>query len=263
MPTTSPPSDFPSQAFPTAADFESFLEREHNSAPGLYLKFAKKASGIPSITGAEAVEVALCYGWIDGRANSIDENWWTVRFTPRRAKSIWSQKNVGTVARLIEEGRMRPAGLAAIDAAKADGRWDRAYAGPANMVTPEDFTAALAAEPTAQAHFDGMKKSEKYAVLMPLATVSEKNRTKKIESLVQTLAVGKKLDNTESSKKSAKATTSRQSQKSGVKKVTESSGTNGRAKKTRSVPRQTATVEDGTTYDRSSRPKRDGLRPRT
>lgn len=137
--------DLPTHAFPTAAAFDTFLEREHASAPGIYLKFAKKASSIPSITWAEAVEVALCYGWIDGRANALDDKWWTVRYTPRRARSIWSQKNVGTVARLIEDGRMRPAGLAAVEAAKADGRWDRAYAGPANVTTPDDFTIALAA----------------------------------------------------------------------------------------------------------------------
>lgn len=183
-------AEFPTYAFPSVQAFEDFLEREHATAPGIYLKFAKKGSGIPSVTGAEAVEVALCFGWIDGRANSIDEKWWTVRYTPRRAKSIWSQKNVTTIARLIEEGKMRPAGLATVDAAKADGRWDRAYAGPATMITPSDFEQALAAEPTAEAYFDSMNKSEKYSVLMTLATVSVKNRAVKISSLIQTMAAG-------------------------------------------------------------------------
>jgi uncharacterized protein YdeI (YjbR/CyaY-like superfamily) len=190
MPAASPPSDLPIHAFPTAASFEAFLTREHASAPGIYLKLAKKASFIPSITSAEAVECALCYGWIDGRANAIDDKWWTVRYTPRRAKSIWSQKNVGTVARLIEEGRMRPAGLAAIEAAKADGRWERAYAGPATMVTPEDFTEALADVHTAEAYFQSLNKSRRYEILIQLATISDKSRAKKIAALVQSMAVG-------------------------------------------------------------------------
>jgi uncharacterized protein YdeI (YjbR/CyaY-like superfamily) len=184
-------SEFPTLAFPSAALFDAFLEREHGTAPGIYLKLAKKASGIPSITAVEAVEVALCHGWIDGRANAVDDQWWTVRYTPRRAKSIWSQKNVKTVARLIEDDRMRLAGLAAVEAAQADGRWDRAYAGPANMVAPTDFTEALACEPTAKAYFESLNKSEKFPILMQLATVSDKNRSKKMSALVQTLAVGK------------------------------------------------------------------------
>lgn len=184
-------ADLPTHAFPSAASFEAFLECEHTTAPGIYLKFAKKASDIPSITGAEAVEVALCFGWIDGRANSIDENWWTVRYTPRRAKSIWSQKNVGIVSKLIEEGRMRPAGLAAVEAAKSDGRWERAYAGPATMTIPDDFTVALDTTPTAKAYFDSLKKSERYTVLWNLAIASEKNRELKIDALISSLAIGK------------------------------------------------------------------------
>jgi uncharacterized protein YdeI (YjbR/CyaY-like superfamily) len=97
------------------------------------LTLAKKGSGIPSVSAAEAVKLALCYGWIDSRANSIDDTWWTVRYTPRRAKSLCSQKNLSTTSPLIEDVQMRPAGLAAVEAAEADGRWDRAYAGPATI----------------------------------------------------------------------------------------------------------------------------------
>ena len=184
------PDDFPMQAFTTSADFEAFLQREHANAPGVYLKFAKKNSGIPSISGAEAVEVALCYGWIDGRANSIDENWWTVRYTPRRTKSIWSQKNVGTVARLIEEGRMRPAGLAAVEAAKLDGRWERAYAGPATIAVPDDLKAALAEEPAADAFWKSLNKSDRYATLHRLETASKTARANRLAAMVQMLATG-------------------------------------------------------------------------
>ncbi|KAI9038402.1 YdeI/OmpD-associated family protein [Aspergillus affinis] len=186
------PSDLPIHPFPSAKEFESFLEREHSTATGFYLKLAKKASGIPSVSAAEAVEVALCFGWIDGRANPFDKDWWLVRYTPRRAKSIWSQKNVQTVGRLIDEGKMRPAGLAVVEAAKKDGRWARAYSGPANMTVPDDLAAALAAEPTAANFFEGLNKTDRYAVLWRVETASPKVRTKRIESLVQVLAEGKK-----------------------------------------------------------------------
>ncbi|KAH6872639.1 hypothetical protein BKA58DRAFT_382383 [Alternaria rosae] len=192
MPPKATPPEFPVQAFPTSTDFETYLEREHATAPGLYVKLAKKNSGIPSITAAEAVEVALCYGWIDGRANACDETWWTIRYTPRRANSMWSQKNVGTVARLIETGRMRPAGLAAVDAAKTDGRWDRAYAGSAMIVVPEDLKNALALVPAAEAHWESMNKSGRYTALLKVETGTKAGRPKRIESIVQVLATGRR-----------------------------------------------------------------------
>jgi len=186
-----PTTDLPIHAFPSAADFEAFLEAEYATCPGFHLKFAKKASGIPSVTAAEAVEVALCFGWIDGRANSLDDKFWLVRYTPRRAKSIWSQKNVNTVARLAEEGRMRAAGITAVEAAKADGRWSRAYAGPATIVVPEDFQVVLDAEPTAKAYFGTLNKSERYSVLWRVETASPKARQGRIEALIQMLAAGR------------------------------------------------------------------------
>lgn len=189
--TKAPPTDLPTHAFSSPADFEIFLEAEHATCAGFHLKLAKKSSNIPSITAAEAVEVALCFGWIDGRANGLDDKFWLVRYTPRRAKSIWSQKNVNTVARLIEEGRMRPAGIAAVETAKADGRWDRAYAGPATIVVPEDFQVALDAVPAAKAFFDWLNKSQRYSVLWRIETASPKARLGRIEALVQMLATGK------------------------------------------------------------------------
>ncbi len=186
------PTDLPLCSFPSAKEFESFLEHEHATASGFHLKLAKKSSGIPSVSASEAVEVALCYGWIDGRANGLDENWWLVRYTPRRPKSIWSKKNVTTIGRLIEEGRMRPAGIAAVDAAKADGRWERAYAGPATMVVPDDLALALAQEPAAATFFEAMNKTERYSVLWRVETVSPQSRTKRIQALVEMLVEGKK-----------------------------------------------------------------------
>ncbi|CAO2656117.1 Nn.00g049200.m01.CDS01 [Neocucurbitaria sp. VM-36] len=242
MPPKPMSAEFPMKTFPGSADFEAFLEREHETAPGIYLKLAKKHSGIPSISGTEAVEVALCYGWIDGRANSIDGNWWTVRYTPRRAKSIWSQKNVGTVARLIEQGRMRPAGLAAVEAAKMDGRWERAYAGPATIVIPDDLKAALADELAADAFWKSLSKSDRYATLHRIETASEAARAKNIATMVQMLAAGQQPGATVVKSK-AKGTPKRSE---GIKKANH---------KTTSTARDSINSED-------KRPRRAGLRQR-
>ena len=186
------PTDFPTYSFHTTKELEEFFEREHKTAPAFYLKLAKKASGIPSVNAADAVETALCFGWIDGWGRKIDDKWWFVRYTPRRSKSIWSQKNVNTVGRLIETGRMRPAGLAVVDAAKADGRWDRAYAGPSNITVPDDFAAALKEAPDASEFFETFNKTERYSVLWRVQTASPTARTGKIEALVQMLSEKKR-----------------------------------------------------------------------
>lgn len=185
-------SEFEVRAFATAADFDAWLAAEHDRAPGVFVKIAKKSAGIASITAAEAVEVALCHGWIDGRGNRVDDDWFTVRYTPRRARSVWSQKNVETVGRLIADGRMRPAGLAAVEAAQADGRWDRAYAGQATITVPDDLAAALAAEPAADAFFAGLDRTNRYAVLWRVHTAgTPQTRAKRIAACVQMLAEGR------------------------------------------------------------------------
>jgi uncharacterized protein YdeI (YjbR/CyaY-like superfamily) len=185
---------FEVRAFASAADFDAWLAVEHDRAPGLFLRIAKKSSGIPSITAAEAIEVALCHGWIDGRANRVDDDWFTVRYTPRRPRSVWSKKNVGTVARLIADGRMRPAGMAAVEAARADGRWERAYAGPATMTVPDDLAAALAAEPAAAASFAELDRTNRYAVLWRVETASTpQTRARRIAACVQMLAEGRRI----------------------------------------------------------------------
>jgi uncharacterized protein YdeI (YjbR/CyaY-like superfamily) len=187
-------TDFETRVFPSAADFDAWLTTEHDRAPGVFVKIAKKSAGIPSITAAEAVEVALCHGWIDGRGNRVDDVWFTVRYTPRRSRSVWSQKNVETVARLIADGRMRPAGLAAVEAARADGRWDRAYAGSATITVPDDLAAALAAEPAAESFFAGLDKTNRYAVLWRVHTAgTPQTRAKRIAACVQMLAEGRRF----------------------------------------------------------------------
>jgi uncharacterized protein YdeI (YjbR/CyaY-like superfamily) len=187
------PTDLPVLAFPDQAALEEWLDAEHATAPGLYVRLAKKGSGVPSVTYAELVESALCFGWIDSRSQRLDETSYLQRITPRRPRSVWSQKNVAAVEALIAAGRMRPAGLAAVEAAQADGRWDRAYAGPATITVPDDLAAALAAEPAAQQAFDGLDGRNRYAVLHRVATAATpQTRARRIAALVTMLAEGRR-----------------------------------------------------------------------
>ena len=188
------PTDLPVLPFADQAALEEWLEAEHATAPGLYVKLAKKGTGVPSSNWEQMVEVLLCFGWIDGRANRVDDTWYVQRITPRRKKSVWSLKNVQTAERLIAEGRMRPGGLAAVEAAKADGRWERAYAGPATITVPDDLAAALDAEPAARTAFDALDATNRYAVLWRVHTAhTPQTRAKRIATLVQMLAEGRVL----------------------------------------------------------------------
>ncbi|MGY1691666.1 YdeI/OmpD-associated family protein [Geodermatophilus sp. SYSU D01105] len=188
------PTDLPVLRFPDQAALEEWLEAEHATAPGLYVQLAKKGTGVPSVTYAELVESCLCFGWIDGRSQRLDDTSYLQRITPRRPRSIWSQKNVAAVEALTAAGRVRPAGLAAVEAAKADGRWERAYAGPASATVPDDLAAALAAEPAARAQFDALDGRNRYAVLHRVATAATPaTRAKRIGALVQLLAEGRRL----------------------------------------------------------------------
>ncbi|KAE8376155.1 bacteriocin-protection, YdeI or OmpD-associated-domain-containing protein [Aspergillus bertholletiae] len=210
-PAKTEPSDLPIHPFRSATDFENFLEREHSTCPGIYVKLAKKSSGIPSVSREEAVETALCFGWIDGRAHAYDEDWWLVRYTPRRAKSIWSKKNVATVELLLDAGRMRPAGLAVVEAAQADGRWARAYDGPASITVPDDLTTALAQVPAAATFFEGLNRSSRYSVLVQLQWAHPQRRAKRISALVQMLADGKTPGESGTSTKTTKRKTADES----------------------------------------------------
>ena len=188
------PTDLPVLGFPDQAALEAWLETEAATAPGVYVKLAKKGAGVPSVTYAELLESCLCFGWIDGRSNRLDDSFYLQRITPRRARSVWSQKNVDAVEALILAGRMRPTGLAAVDAARADGRWDRAYAGSATITVPDDLAAALAAEPAAQKEFEALDGANRYAVLWRVHTAaSDATRAKRIASLVQLLRDGGRL----------------------------------------------------------------------
>ncbi|GAA3182650.1 YdeI/OmpD-associated family protein [Blastococcus jejuensis] len=188
------PTDLPVLAFPDQAALEAWLESEHATAPGLYVQLAKKGAGVPSVTYAELVESCLCFGWIDGRSNRLDDRFYLQRITPRRARSVWSQKNVDAVEALLEAGRLRAAGIAAVEAARADGRWERAYAGSADITVPDDLAAALDAEPAAKAEFEVLDGANRYAVLWRVHTAaSEATRARRIATLVQMLREGRRI----------------------------------------------------------------------
>lgn len=186
--------DYALKKFATPRAFEQWLSRNHAKAQGIRIQFARKASGIRSITYAQALDVALCYGWIDGQAKSIDADWYSQRFTPRRARSIWSKRNRDIVARLIREGRMQSAGQAEIDRAKADGRWDAAYDSPANAKVPPDLAAALRKSPNAKRFFEALDGQNRYAILYRLATAKRpETRARRLATFVEMLREGRKL----------------------------------------------------------------------
>src|SRR5262245_8407478 len=160
-------------SFKSPREFRSWLERNHASSPGLWLRIFKKDSGQKAITYAEALDQALCYGWIDGQKQPYDELYWLQKFTPRRAKSGWTKRNTQHVERLVRAGRMARAGLEAVAAAKADGRWQTAYDSPRNAAPPEDFLRTLAGNKNAQAFFEALNKANIYAIVYRLQTAKK------------------------------------------------------------------------------------------
>jgi uncharacterized protein YdeI (YjbR/CyaY-like superfamily) len=184
------PAD-PPTLFRSAKAFDTWLKRHHATSPGLWLKIAKRRADIASVTYPEAVEIALCWGWIDSQKKGLDEQYFLQRFTPRRARSVWSKVNVEKVAVLIQAGRMQAAGLAQIEAAKADGRWAQAYDGARTSVVPEDLIAALDAVPQAKAFFSTINAANRYAVLWRIQTaVKAETRARRIAQHVEMLARG-------------------------------------------------------------------------
>jgi len=178
----------PILAFEDAAAFDAWMAAEPRTTKGLWLRAAKKGSGRASVTKAEAIDAALCHGWIDGQVDRYDEASWLIRFTPRRRASKWSEINRTRALELIEAGRMRPAGLAEVEAARADGRWDAAYAPPSTAAVPPDLQAALDASPVAAAFFATLKGVNRYAVLYRISTAKKaETRAKKIADLVAML----------------------------------------------------------------------------
>jgi uncharacterized protein YdeI (YjbR/CyaY-like superfamily) len=181
-------------AFATAADWEAWLEANHAVSDGLWVKIAKKRTGIDSVRYPEVLDTALCFGWIDALRRPLDESWFLQRFTPRRARSRWSRINREKVERLTAAGRMRPAGLAEVERARADGRWEAAYAGQKTITVPEDLQRELDARPEAKAFFAGLSSQNRYAILYRLQDAKKpETRERRLAQFVAMLEAGETI----------------------------------------------------------------------
>lgn len=188
------PAELPILSFDGPEQWADWLEKQHATSKGIWLKLAKKGSGTPSVTYAEALEVALCHGWIDGQKRSHDASAWLQKFTPRGKRSIWSKVNREKALALIESGRMRPAGLEEVERAQRDGRWEAAYDSQSTAAVPTDLAAALEQSPKAQAFFATLDSANRYAILFRVQTAKKaETRARRIEQLVQMLERGEKI----------------------------------------------------------------------
>ncbi len=185
------PAELPTLPFESKKKFAEWLAKQHDKSAGVWMKLAKKATGIPSVTYQEALDVALCYGWIDGQKGSFDDKYFLQKFTPRRPKSIWSKINTQKVERLIASGEMKPSGLKAIEAAKQDGRWDAAYASQKNISVPDDFKSALSKNGKAKTFFESLTGAKRYSFLFRIETAKKaETRAKRILQFVEMLEKG-------------------------------------------------------------------------
>ena len=181
-------------AFAQKSAWAKWLKDNHGTSTGVRLRLAKKASGLESVSYKEAVDVALCYGWIDGQSNSAGEKHWLLKFTPRGKRSIWSKRNREKVLALIAKGEMQPAGLAEIERAKRDGRWEAAYDSPRRITVPGDLQAALDGNERARSFFETLDGQNRYAILFRIHTAKKaETRAKRIEQFVQMLARNEKI----------------------------------------------------------------------
>jgi uncharacterized protein YdeI (YjbR/CyaY-like superfamily) len=180
--------------FATPADLEAWLDENGEESDGIWLKFAKRGSGIESVVYAEALDVVLCHGWIDGQTKRIDDDHYLQRFTPRRQRSKWSKRNRAKAEQLIAEGRMRRAGLREVERARQDGRWDEAYDSPSTAAVPEDFRRALEAKPAALEFFESLGSTKRYTFLYRINDAKRpETRTKRIAEYVELLEQRKTL----------------------------------------------------------------------
>jgi uncharacterized protein YdeI (YjbR/CyaY-like superfamily) len=187
-------TDLPVKRFTSRRAWETWLAAHHESAPGLWLEFVKQGSGLVSLSHAEALEGALCYGWIDGQTASVDARLYRQRFTPRRARSKWSLINCAAVERLRDQGRLAPAGVRELDAAKRDGRWEAAYASSRTMTVPDDLLAQLEARPRARRFFEQLDSRNRYAILYRLHDAKKADtRQRRLEKFVRMLEAGETL----------------------------------------------------------------------
>jgi uncharacterized protein YdeI (YjbR/CyaY-like superfamily) len=187
-------TDYPMRFFASQKEWESWLSQNHDKENGVWLRFYKKNSGVVSLTYDQALEEALCYGWIDSQAKSYDEKSYLQKFTPRRSKSIWSKINTGHIERLMKEGRMKTAGMLQVEAAKKDGRWQSAYAPQNTIVIPNEFMQELKKNQKAFTFFETLNKSNKYAIAFRLTTAKkEETKKKRIKDFIAMLSRGEKF----------------------------------------------------------------------
>ena len=188
------PDGKPIVEFRKKSDWTKWLEKNHDKSSGVWLRLAKKDSELKSISRVDSLDVALCYGWIDGQARSEGAETWLQKYTPRGKRSIWSKKNRENVARLIECGEMRPAGVAEIERAKSDGRWDAAYDSPKNITVPDDLEAAFRKNKNAKAFFESLDSRNRYAVLFRIHNAKRaETREKRIKQFVEMLGRREKI----------------------------------------------------------------------
>jgi uncharacterized protein YdeI (YjbR/CyaY-like superfamily) len=181
-------------SFKSPKNWAAWLTKNHSKSNGIWLRLFKKNSGSTSITHSEALEEALCYGWIDGQAKKYDEKSWIQKFTPRRPKSIWSKRNIEHISRLSKAGKMKPSGFKEVERAKTDGRWERAYDSPAAMQVPEDFLKELARNKKAKAFFETLNKTNTYSITWRLQTAKKpETREKRMRAIIEMLTKGKKF----------------------------------------------------------------------
>jgi uncharacterized protein YdeI (YjbR/CyaY-like superfamily) len=187
-------AELPIKLFADQAAWAAWLAANHAESPGLWLQHAKKAADLTSVSYAEALDVALCYGWIDGQKKSFDESSWLQKWTPRGAKSIWSKINREKALKLIESGQMKPAGMAEVERAKQDGRWDAAYDSHSSATVPSDLQAALDGNAEASAFFATLNSTNRYAILFRIQTAKKaETRAKRIQEFIGMLARHEKL----------------------------------------------------------------------
>ena len=187
-------AELPTVSFATADEFADWLAEHHATAGGLWLKIAKKSAGTSTLDYAGALEVALCWGWIDGQKKSLDDTHWLQRFTPRSARSKWSRINRDKAEALIASGRMQPSGLAEVDKAKSDGRWEAAYEGSRSASVPDDLAGALAKNPAAAALFESLDSRNRYSILYRIQDAKRpQTRAARIEKYVAMLARGERI----------------------------------------------------------------------
>jgi uncharacterized protein YdeI (YjbR/CyaY-like superfamily) len=187
-------TEYPIVPFADGNAWREWLHKHHADTDGIWMRIYKKGSGLPTITYAEALDEALCFGWIDGQKKSLDDVSFLQKFTPRRPKSLWSKRNIEHIDRLTKAGLMMPTGLAEAERAKQDGRWDAAYDKPSEMVVPASFVAELRKHPEAEAFFKTLNKTNTYAIAWRLQTAkTEETRKRRQDKLIAMLTAGQKL----------------------------------------------------------------------